>query len=205
MSIEIQPYTPEDEILVVEALKFTKEIILRYHSDWLSDSPRVIHADIDRRRSKYDKLLNNALDLVQNPNRKNELFRQSELDFIYEHIVSSLRIYSQEYEKAQDPKLPVSQLKFLKLSQMINSARYRGLYSHLWDDFYEGYKSDTKNNGKLIFFSYASKERKDVGEIADRLQSKYGYSVFRAHDKESIDRDEDWRIIIKENLENVMT
>ncbi len=84
---------------------------------------------------------------------------------------------------------------------MINSARYGGLYSHLWDDFYEGYKSDTKKIGKLIFFSYASKERKDVGEIADRLQSKYGYSVFRAHDKESIDRDEDWRITIKENLE----
>ena len=85
---------------------------------------------------------------------------------------------------------------------MLNGARFGHILSNIWNEFYEGYKSDRINKGKLIFFSYSSKERKIVGEIIDRLESRCGYEVFRAHDKESIDNDEDWRNKIKENLEN---
>lgn len=199
MSLPFLPLTPEDEEIIIEALKFTKEIIVTYHSDWLSDSPKVIHADIDRRRATYDTVLNDALDLVEKLQIK--LFRPSFLNSINEVIASSLNIYGKEYEKAQDPKLPSSKTKFLRITQLLNGARFGSHVSTLWNDFYEGYKSDTKKNGKLIFFSYSTKESNIIGEIADRLQSNYGYEVFRAHDKESIDNDEDWRIKIKENLE----
>jgi len=201
MSLPFLPLTPEDEIIVIEALKFAKQKILYYHSDWLSDSPRVLHADIDRKRANYHKAINNVLELIEKTELQNKLFRRSALTNFNELIASSLSIYAREYKKAQDPKLPSSRTKYLKISQLLNGARFGNQHSTLWDEFYIGYKSGIKKNGKLIFFSYSSKERNIIGEIADRLQSNYGYEVFRAHDRESIDNDEDWRIKIKENLE----
>ena len=203
MSYPFTPFTPENGELVVEALNFTKKVILDYHENWRMNSHQMNWADIDKMRSRYDKILNDAIKTVEpSPYSDAKLYRREDIEKINEIIASSLRIYGEEYEKAIDPKIPGTRKKLQQVGQLLNGARFASSNSHRWDEFYEGYQQPLKKSGKLIFFSYNNRDMKDVGKIADRLHNKYGYEVFRAHDKESIDNDEDWRIKIRENLEN---
>jgi len=52
---------------------------------------------------------------------------------------------------------------------------------------------------KLLFISYANKDKDDVGILCDILVNKYGYDVFRAHD--TIEIGEEWKDEIIKNLE----
>lgn len=60
--------------------------------------------------------------------------------------------------------------------------------------------ADRKNEKKLIFFSYSSKDNKKVGEICEILEKDYKFNVFKAH--ETIKVTQEWRTKIKENLDN---
>ena len=56
-----------------------------------------------------------------------------------------------------------------------------------------------KRDKKLLFISYANKDKDEVGVLCDILVNKYGYDVFRAHD--TIEIGEEWKDEIIKNLE----
>ena len=195
------PLTPEDEEIVLKALQFTKDKIRQYHSDWVRDAHPSNAEDIDGKRARLDKRINSVIDIITNPNAQLTLRRSSELDVIHEWIASSLKIYAKELEKAQDPNLPTSTHRFQRTSHLLNGERFgKYLLNNLWDDYYEGYNTVKKGKKRQLFFSYSSKDKKNVGKISKILKAKYNYSVFKAHDINSIDIDEKWRAEIQRNL-----
>ena len=185
----------------MKALQFTKDIIRQYHSDWARDAHPSNAEDIDRKRVWRDKRINSVIDIIENPNAQLTLRRSSEIDVIHEWIASSLKIYALELEKAQDPNLPTSILRFQRTRAILNSARFDVPLNNLWDEYYEGYNKVKKGKKRLLFFSYSSKNQGIVGKISKILEAEYNYSVFKAHDKRSIDIDEKWRAEIQHNLE----
>ena len=96
MSYPFTPFTPENGELVVEALNFTKKVILDYHENWRMNSHQMNWADIDKMRSRYDKILNDAIKTVEpSPYSDAKLYRREYIEKINEIIASSLRIYGE--------------------------------------------------------------------------------------------------------------
>lgn len=197
------PLTPENEEIVLEALKFTRDIFRQYFSEWIRTTDTANIEDIERKRDSRYKIIDGVIEIITNPIPHLTPKRSSEIDNIHEWIASSLKIYAKKLEKAQDPNLPTSTLRFLRVSNLLKGERFRKYpINNLWDKFYEGYNTVIKGKTRLLFFSYSSKDKKIVGKISKILVAKYPYSVFTAHDINSIDIDETWRGEIQRNLDN---
>ena len=190
---------PEEKVIIEEALKFTRIKIGEYHSDWIKNSPSVNIGEIDKEQAKYDKYINIILTLLSDPKTQNEMRRDSDWHGIDEHILSALSIYSKELEKAIDPDLSSSKRRFLIVKRLLESKRFKGGLSTVWNKYYDGFGVQDRGKNGLLFFSYSSKDRKIVGKISDSLELQFNYHVFRAHDTIKISRN--WREEIKRNLD----
>lgn len=158
------PFPPEDSQIVIKALKFTKGKILDYHSEWIRHKPRIIHEDIDRKRSRLDEHINGILKILEDPPEEIKMRRIQELDYIHEIISSALYIYSLEYEKALDPDLPSSEMRYNKIKGLMNSARLKNSITTIFLEYYRGYSVKETSEKKLLFFSYSTRDKKAVGK-----------------------------------------
>lgn len=188
-------YSSEELKIISDAVQFGKDSLRNYYSRKFAGANRVTWEIIDGRRGENDQELNNLLQFITNDKRST--FLRSDEKIHFSQLGSVLNLYllflDDEITMFDEPEL-LSKRDNVK--KMLTADIFKELNTHSYDEFYFKEKKTIPN---LLFFSYSTKDKEIVGKISDILVSKYGFSIFRAHDKIKIN--ENWRKKIKENLE----
>jgi len=183
----------DNQQIIEDAIKFTKQTILNYYMIKYKDADIVTLKITDREREKILDEIKEAWEIFQT---MPTIMDNDKRIFIFSKIGSILNLYLINIEK-QIKKYDLPDLKKLreKITTMLKYGIYKDIDTHKYDEFYIEMSETTPN---LIFISYSNKDNKIIGELSDILEKEYNYIVFRAHDKINIDAD--WREVIKINL-----
>jgi hypothetical protein len=188
-------YSTEDLRIIADAVQFTKDSHRTFLQNKYSGASQLTREIIDNERGDSDIELNKLLELIiDNPH--GTMWDDSERIHFFSKLGSALNLYLLHLdEEISMFDLPQLKSKRKNISSMLEVDIYQGLDTHLYDEYYI-IKQETIPN--LLFFSYNINDKKIVGKISEILESKYGYTVFRAHD--TIPSGKIWRDTLKENL-----
>jgi len=189
-------YSSGELKIISDAVQFGKDSLRNYYSRKYAGANRVTWEIIDGRRGETDKELNQLLEFVTTEQHGTMLSDGERIHF-FSQLGSVLNLYllflDDEITAFDEPELLS---KRDNVTHMLTTDIYTGLNTHSYDEYYFKEKKTIPN---LLFFSYSTKDKGIIGKISDILESKYGFSIFRAHDNIKIN--ESWRSKIKENLE----
>ena len=188
-------YSTEDLKIIDDAIKETKKSLHLHYGIKYSGASQFTQEVIDKKRREIEDDLNQLWQLI-GIEPHGTMWTEDERQFFFPKLGSALNLYLMNIdEEIERFDLPALKDRSNKINYMLKTQIYDGLDTHIYDEYYIKKEEIILNH---LFFSYNNNYKDIVGEISKILESKYGYSVFRAHD--TIPGGKIWRDNLKENL-----
>lgn len=188
-------YATEDLKVISDAIGFTKIVLHQYYGTKYAGASQFTHEIINKQRKKIEDDLNEIWGLIGKEPHATKWI-ESERLFVFSKLGSALNLYLIHLndENTMYP-LPESQNRIKNVNDILKSPIFQGLDTHIYDKYYISKQETIPNH---LFFSYNINDKEIVGKISKILESKYGYTIFRAHD--TIPGGKIWRDTLRENL-----